>query len=243
MVDLSKKAFPPTDALSNDIQRYLGEFVYGGIDGSVTTFAVVAGAAGADLSSAIVLILGFANLLADGFSMSIGAYLAAKSERENVEKHKKQAYRDIQTYPLRQRRKIATLFQAKGFAGKTLARAVDIICADRDRWITTLLAGDSGIQQEHRSALKIGAVTFGSFIVMGLIPLAVYVVDFYVPVRGNLFGYAAILTFLGFSIIGYFKSYVAETNRWKSVLETLLLGLCAAAVAYFVGDGLEQWLT
>ena len=59
---------------------YLKEFVYGGIDGSVTTFAIVAGATGANMNSAIVIVLGFANLIADGFSMSVGNYLSTKSE-------------------------------------------------------------------------------------------------------------------------------------------------------------------
>ena len=68
------------------LQEYLGEFVYGGIDGAVTTFAVVAGGFGADLDPGIIIILGFANLLADGFSMSIGAYLSAKSDNENYKK-------------------------------------------------------------------------------------------------------------------------------------------------------------
>ncbi len=67
--------------------RYLPEFVYGGIDGSVTTFAVVAGAIGASLSSAVVLILGFANLFADGFSMAVSNYLSNKSDRD-LNKHK-----------------------------------------------------------------------------------------------------------------------------------------------------------
>lgn len=60
----------------------LGEFVYGAIDGTVTTFAVVAGAAGAGLSSKIIVILGFANLIADGFSMGASSYLSAKSKRD-----------------------------------------------------------------------------------------------------------------------------------------------------------------
>lgn len=60
--------------------KYLPEFVYGGIDGSVTTFAVVAGVVGASLSSSIVLILGFANLFADGFSMATSNYLSVKSD-------------------------------------------------------------------------------------------------------------------------------------------------------------------
>ena len=69
-------------------RKYLPEFVYGGIDGSVTTFAVVAGAVGASLSSAIILILGFANLFADGFSMAVSNYLSTKSELEIHKGHK-----------------------------------------------------------------------------------------------------------------------------------------------------------
>ncbi len=64
------------------IENNLREFVYGGMDGAVTTFAVVTGAAGANLSSSVILILGFANVLADGFSMAVGAYLSEKSDQQ-----------------------------------------------------------------------------------------------------------------------------------------------------------------
>src|SRR3989338_8505115 len=67
-------------------ESYLGEFVYGAIDGAVTTFAVVAGAAGAALSPEIVLILGFANLFADGFSMAASNYLSTKAKLEVIAK-------------------------------------------------------------------------------------------------------------------------------------------------------------
>ena len=63
-------------------RKYLAEFVYGAIDGTITTLAIVAGAIGASLSSAVILILGFANLFADGFSMAISNYLSKKSERD-----------------------------------------------------------------------------------------------------------------------------------------------------------------
>jgi VIT1/CCC1 family predicted Fe2+/Mn2+ transporter len=68
-------------------RKYIPEFVYGGIDGAVTTFAVVAGVMGASLSSTIVLILGFANLLADGFSMAVSNYLSTKSLVELHQNH------------------------------------------------------------------------------------------------------------------------------------------------------------
>ena len=62
--------------------KYLPEIVFGGIDGSVTTFGVVSGVVGASLSSSIVLILGFANLIADGFSMATSDYFSTKTRNE-----------------------------------------------------------------------------------------------------------------------------------------------------------------
>jgi hypothetical protein len=66
-------------------QSYLGDAVLGGIDGCVTTFAVVAGAVGGGFPGLVVIVLGFANLLADGFSMAVSNYQGTKSQRERVE--------------------------------------------------------------------------------------------------------------------------------------------------------------
>ncbi len=63
-------------------RKYLAEFVYGATDGTISTFAVVAGVVGASLSSSVVLILGFANLFADGFSMAVSNYLSNKSQSD-----------------------------------------------------------------------------------------------------------------------------------------------------------------
>ncbi len=75
-------------------QEYLPEITYGGIDGAVTTFAVVAGSIGAGLSSNIIIILGLANLFADGFSMASSNYLSKRSLEhmgDNVEDSKANA--------------------------------------------------------------------------------------------------------------------------------------------------------
>ena len=74
--------------LKADERKYLPEFVYGGIDGAVTTFAVVSGSIGASLSPAIILILGIANLCADGFSMAVSNYLSVKSQVDLHKGHK-----------------------------------------------------------------------------------------------------------------------------------------------------------
>lgn len=63
---------------------YLSDFVLGAVDGTVTTFAVVAGVSGAGLSRGVAIVLGLANVLADGFSMAVGNYLKANSDHEVV---------------------------------------------------------------------------------------------------------------------------------------------------------------
>ena len=75
--------------------KYIKSIVYGGLDGIVTTFAVVSGVAGASLAMKVVIILGFSNLLADGFSMAVGDYLSSKSENEYNHGLKKQKSREV----------------------------------------------------------------------------------------------------------------------------------------------------
>lgn len=81
------------------IEENLREFVYGGMDGAVTTFAVVTGAAGANLGVRVILILGFANVLADGFSMAVGAYLSEKSDQD-LSMHKGESVAEDHDSPL-----------------------------------------------------------------------------------------------------------------------------------------------
>jgi len=223
-------------------QDYLGEFVYGGIDGSVTTFAVVAGAVGAGLDSVIIIILGFANLLADGFSMSIGAYLSAKSERQNYKKHEANEYWEVENVPHLEREEVREIYRAKGFEGELLEKVTDVICADRKRWVDVMMKEELGMMQDKKEPWKTGAVTYISFLLVGLLPLLLYVYDHAFGFGGDLFVWTCLLTLVGFVGIGFLKSYVTQSSHWVSVLETLALGLIAAVVAYAVGDLLEQML-
>ena len=73
--------------LSSERQvSYVRDWVYGGIDGAITTFAIVAGVVGAALSSKVIIILGLANLLADGLSMAASNYSGTKAEVDDVQR-------------------------------------------------------------------------------------------------------------------------------------------------------------
>jgi VIT1/CCC1 family predicted Fe2+/Mn2+ transporter len=223
------------------LQEYLREFVYGGIDGAVTTFAVVAGGYGANLDTGILIILGFANLFADGFSMSVGAYLSAKSERDNFNKHEKIEYWEIENLPDLEREEIAEIYREKGFKGELLDKIVNHICSDKDLWVAEMMKDELGMMKESKSPFKIGLATLLSFILVGFIPLMVYLWDFFIPIDQDIFLWTSILTGLAFVIVGWLKGIVNQTSALRSISETVSLGLLAAVVAFYVGDVLEKF--
>ena len=222
------------------LESYLGEFVYGGIDGCVTTFAVVAGAVGAGLDSSVILILGFANLLADGFAMSIGAYLSTRTEMANYDKHKLLEYAEVESIPESEREEVREIYAAKGFSGELLEQVVDVITSNKDIWVDVMMKDELEMIKEEKSPFWIGGVTYISFLAIGIIPLSVYVWDFFSPLEGNRFLWTCVFTAIGFTSIGWLKSRVNEVSIVKGIAETLALGSAAAAVAFYVGYLLEQ---
>ncbi len=223
------------------LKPYLPEFVYGGIDGSITTFAVVAGASGADLSAGIVIILGLANLIADGFSMSVGNYLSTRAEQDSYHKHQKQEQWEIEHQPAEEIEEIRQIYRKKGFEGELLEQVVTVITADRARWIDTMMKEELEMMPSGKAPFSTALMTFAAFITVGLIPLLIYLVNYFSGVDSeNEFLISSILTSLAFVLIGFLKSYVNEVNRLKGMLETLALGGVAAALAYYVGFFLEK---
>ena len=222
------------------IQNYLPEFVYGGIDGCVTTFAVVAGSVGAELDISIIIILGLANLLADGFAMSVGGFLSAKSTLATFEKHKRIEYWEVDNLPEMERQEIRDIYAEKGFEGELLEQVVEVITSDRDRWVDVMMKEELEIIPDPKSPFKIGLVTYISFILVGMIPLLSYLLNMGGASQGKQFLIACILTSIGFIFIGFLKAHVTQINKLKGTLETLVLGGIAAGVAYVVGDVLEK---
>jgi VIT1/CCC1 family predicted Fe2+/Mn2+ transporter len=222
--------------------QYLGEFVYGGMDGCVTTFAVVAGAYGANLETSVVIILGLANLIADGFSMSVGSFLSEKSKKQQYEKQQKKEYWEVENLRDSEVKDIKDIFKAKGFKGELLEQVVKKITENNDHWVDMMMKHELEIIPEKRTSIAIGLATFVSFLLVGFIPLFIYILDFIHKLEINLFQISAILTFIVFIIIGFLKSYVTRTNWIRGIIETLLLGTTAAILAFLVGGLLEKWI-
>jgi len=172
--------------------------------------------------------------------MSVGSFLSTKSQIDNYDRHKRIEYYEVEEMPEREREEIREIYRGKGFEGALLEQVVETITADKDRWVDTMMKDELGMTPEARSPVKAGAVTFTAFIIAGSIPLIVYVINYISGWPERLFGTAAILTGLAFAGIGFLKTFVTGSGRWKGVVETLLLGSAAALVAYGVGALLER---
>ena len=210
--------------------NYLRDWIYGGIDGAVTTFAVVSGVAGARLSAWIILALGFANLLADGFSMAASNFLGTKAEHDDWHRLEAIEHRHIDVDPEGEREEVRQIFQLKGFDGEELKRIVELVTTNRDRWVRTMLSEEYGLPQKIRSPWIAAISTFTAFLVCGLVPLFPYVARV-----SNPFAVSILMTATVFFAIGSAKSKWSTISWWRSGLTTLVVGAIAAVLAYGAG--------
>jgi vacuolar iron transporter family protein len=209
---------------------YLRDWVYGGIDGTVTTFAVVAGVVGADLPTKALLILGTANLLADGFSMAAANYSGTKAEIEEYEQVRNMEERHVDFAPEGEREEVRQIFEAKGFTGDALDSAVDVITATRERWIDTMMTEEHGLPPINRSPWRAAFTTFLAFLLCGSIPLLPFVAG----LPGSI-GLSTAMTGVTFFLIGSLRSRWSPEPWWRAGTETFLIGIAAAGLAYFAG--------
>jgi VIT1/CCC1 family predicted Fe2+/Mn2+ transporter len=219
----------------------LGDFVLGAVDGAITTFAIVSGTAGAGLSVGVALVLGVANVLADGFSMAVGNYLKARADQQMVERYRLMEESHIDHIPEGERREIREIFAAKGFDGSLLDQIVDVITSDRKRWVEMMLVEEWGLQTNSPSPRRAGTVTFIAFVLAGMIPLLPLTLATNLDSQMT-FIISAIATAVTFLIIGAIRGHVAKESKLWSMIETLATGGAAAAIAYSVGLLLRQYV-
>lgn len=219
-------------------QSHLGDAVLGAIDGCVTTFAVVAGASGGGFSHAVIVVLGAANLVADGLSMAVGNYQAARTRRQGIETARQIEQRHVDEVPDGEREEVRQIFAAKGFAGQTLDRVVDVITADRALWIDTMLKEELGLHPLTPPPARAALWTFCAFVACGSIPL----LPFLLPqlLIGDALAASAIATAITFFAIGSARGRLLGHSAVRSGLSTLATGGAAAAVAYLVAAGLRR---
>lgn len=220
--------------------QYLADVILGANDGLVTTFAVVAGASGARLPAFVVVVLGLANLLADGLSMGLGNYLGQKSERDYQRRQRQREEAEVIQFPDIERREVAEVFAAWGFDGPLLEQATDTIAAVPKRWVDFMMREELNIiENQPASPARRGLATFVAFIIAGIIPLIPYLLR----LSGAKAAHISVgMTAAAMVLVGASRSLITIQKWYWGGLQMLVVGGAAASVAYLVGFMVDRWI-
>ena len=222
--------------------QYVGDIIYGGLDGIITTFAIVSGVAGAQLESGIILVLGLANLIADGFSMAAGAYLSLKSEQAYYDKEKERELWEVENFPEGEKQEMHQIYLQQGYTPEEAAQLVDIKSRDPERWVDAMMIDELGMTRDDRKPMLSGLTTLISFIIAGSVPLLIYLVGLVVDVPSS-FEISILLSALALFGLGTAKVRITLQNPFLSGFEMLVVGGLASGVAYAVGALLRNLIT
>ncbi len=229
----------------------LKEAVFGFNDGVVSTFAIIAGMTGGMADQKIILLAALATLVAGAFSMGLGTFLGSKSEKDLYESERKRELYEMKYMPHIEEEEIRQIYEAKGFKGKLLEDAVKQITSNHDVWLQTMMQEELGFAQKPPTPWLDGVVMSTAFVIGSLLPTLPYffpnlnlfclvepchaataITRFGLPL---IFVVSLILSVVGLLVIGAVKTKFTRRNMIISALETLGVGVLAAAGTYVTG--------
>lgn len=220
--------------------EYLKEIVYGGVDGIVTTFAVVAGFAGANAGSQVgglgaltVLLFGLANLFADASSMALGNFLSTRSEQDRFAQEEAKERHEIENNPRMEMAESIEILKQKGFSEPDAVQLVEIYAKNKEYWVNFMMKYELEMEDlREENPILTGTATFIAFIFFGSIPLIPYLIN---PNYPHAFLLAIIAAFIALLMLGVLRLRVTKQGMMRSIGEIVLIGSVSAVIAYLVG--------
>jgi VIT1/CCC1 family predicted Fe2+/Mn2+ transporter len=236
------KEFRQHLATEHDLGRFsefLREIVYGGNDGIVTTFAVVAGFAGAGaqgvaaVGAIAVLLFGLANLFADAASMGLGAFLSTRSAQDIYRAARTREMQEIHERPEKERAELFEILRVKEVPESDIHAFADLYQRNPDLLADFMMQHEIGMPDPTggNPALD-GLATFLSFLFFGAIPLVPY---FLRDPDQVTFQWSVFATFLALVLLGLLRWAVTHERVTRCVAETVAVGGICAVIAYAVG--------
>jgi len=214
---------------------FIGSFIYGGLDGILTTFAIVGGVVGSNLGIHVIVIIGVSNVFADALAMAAGDYLSTKSEMEYNAAERQREEWEVENNPEGEKLEMEEIYVEKGLAQEDAKQMVEILCRNKKAWVDVMMVEELGIVAEDENPMKNALVTFGSFTVVGFLPLLPFILGYNSGSVMGLFWVSVFLTFGSLFGLGAVKTIVTGGNPYKAGAEILVIGGIAAIVAFVIG--------
>ncbi|MFT6104682.1 MAG: VIT1/CCC1 family predicted Fe2+/Mn2+ transporter [Paracoccaceae bacterium] len=221
------------------LQDNLKQLVYGGNDGIVTTFAIVAGFAGAGASGVdqigalAVLVFGLANLFADAAAMGLGEFLSARSQRDVYDAQRAIELREYHEHPEQERDELVEMMTERGLSHADASVAADHIMKSPELVIDMMMSYELEMPDMRNTAPAFdGLVTFVAFLVFGCIPLIPY---FLLDPTNSTFWLSVWATFGALVLLGILRFWATRERIFRCIGETVLVGGICAVLAFAVG--------
>jgi VIT1/CCC1 family predicted Fe2+/Mn2+ transporter len=210
----------------------LSDIVIGMSDGLTVPFALAAGLSSAVNDNHLVLMAGFAEIIAGSIAMGLGGYLAGQTEMQHYESELKREYQEVEVVPDIERREVKEVFAGMGLSDAVQEQAMHELCSNKENWVQFMMRYELGLEKPDSKRARNSALNIGiSYIVGGVIPLLSY---FFTsdPLAGFKLSFA--ITIVCLMIFGYFKSKVTGQHPLKGALKVTAIGIAAAMSAYFI---------
>jgi len=256
-VDASKRAHDgvatatgqaPAESHGGKGSEFVRSIVFGAMDGILTSFGIVSSIYGSNLSSEVVILLGFSNIIADGLAMGVGDTLSAKAENDHVLAERKREAWEFDNYKEGEVKEMVELYMAKGFTREDATRVLTIMSKDkyRDFFIDHMMLVELGheVPDADDNPAKAGLAMFLSFLFFGSIPMWPYV-GFYVggyANKGGEFGICCAATALALFFLGVLQALFTDHPKIRSGVLMIFNGSLTAGAAYLIGWGLNTAL-
>jgi len=232
---------------SGEAGEFISSIVFGGLDGIITTFAIVSAATASHLTHAVILIVGFANLLGDAVGMAVGDYVSTKAEMDHVIAERKREQWEMDNCLEEEKREMITIYQQKGLSPEEALEVVNLLLENPKVFLDTMMVEELGLLQEDgdSSPLKGAAITFGAFMAFGGLPMLAFLFAGDYSQRGAfdlVYGMSIVLFGIALFALGAVKGYISRKRWYISGLTMLLNGSVTTGASYAIGYLLQDAL-
>jgi len=229
--------------------KYIKNIIYGGLDGIITTFSIIAAAFGANLEIKMIIIMGLANLFSDAVSMGLGEYISSFFENLYILSEKKKElheYDHNHNYEIHEMEELLQNYGWEEEDSKTLIELYKSKPKYKELFIDRMVKMELGLDlpgEDYKKEMRnSGLITFFSFVIFGFIPVLNYLIFYFAGYedQNTIFITNCFITGLTMISLGCYQAKISKQSIVKGGIYMFFNGFLATSIAFILGYSLEK---